>query len=82
MLHLIDTVDGVLFNARIKAAEDKRRNGNWYPACGGTETPFKSRSGRTLLYCYQPSTGNHGYIDTQTDLLLSEDEARQALQTY
>jgi hypothetical protein len=53
--------------------------GNWYPACGGTETPFLSRSGRTLLYCYQPSTGNHAYLDMGTDIILSQEEADIAL---
>lgn len=67
----------------IKAALDKiqarREQGPWVPASGGTEVPFKTRSGRTLLYCYQPTTGKHAYCDTQTDLILSEEEARAAL---
>ena len=50
-------------------------NGNWIPACGGTETPFTSRSGRVLLYCYQPSTGKHAYLDCGTDIILSDKEA-------
>lgn len=54
---------------------------DWVPACGGTETPFHSRSGRTLLYCWQPSTGRHAYLDCGTDLILSDEEARACLAT-
>lgn len=59
-----------------------KSNGNWYPANGGTETPFVTRTGRRLLYVYQPSTGNHAYLDCETDLILTDEEARQALATY
>jgi len=59
-----------------------RENGNWYPACGGTEVPFYTRGGRRLLYCYQPTTGNHAYLDLDTDLILSNEEADAALTTY
>ena len=52
---------------------------NWIPACGGTEVPFVTRTGRKLLYCYQPSTGNHAYLDCGTDLILSDEEATVAL---
>ena len=63
----------------IQEREDRARNGNWYPACGGTETPFYTRTGRRLLYCWQPSTGNHAYLDMGTDLILSDEEAALAL---
>lgn len=53
--------------------------GNWLPANGGTETPFRTRTGRKLLYCWQPSTGNHAYLDCETDLILSDEEAASAL---
>lgn len=52
---------------------------NWIPACGGTEKPFRSRSGKTLLYCWQPSTGRHAYLDCGSDIILSDDEAAAAL---
>ena len=58
-----------------------RANGNWIPACGGTEVPFNTRTGRRLLYCWQPSTGNHAYLDMGTDLILSNEEAAAALAT-
>ena len=53
--------------------------GNWYPACGGTEVEFKSRTGRRLLYCWQPLTGRHEYLDLDSDIVLSDDEAQIAL---
>jgi hypothetical protein len=63
----------------LDAAEAKRNQGNWVPACSGTEAPFLTRSGRTLLYCYQPSTGKHAYLDCGTDLILTDEEARLVL---
>ena len=57
----------------------KAEQGNWYPASSGTETPFHSRSGRRLLYCYQPSTGKHAYLDCDTDIILTDEEASLAL---
>jgi hypothetical protein len=57
-------------------------NDNWFPACGGTEQPFTSRSGRRLLYCWQPSTGNHAYLDLGSDLILSDEEAQNALALF
>ena len=53
--------------------------GNWFPACGGTETPFNTRTGRRLLYVWQPTTGQHAYLDLATDLILSNEEADAAL---
>jgi len=45
------------------------------PASNGTETPFKSRSGRVLLYCYDTDTGRHLYLDVVTDMPLTNEEA-------
>jgi len=55
---------------------------NWIPACGGTEQPFISRTGRRLLYCWQPSTGRHAYLDLGSDLILSDEEAQYALALF
>lgn len=66
----------------LKKSDERKAQGNWVPACGGTEVPFKTRSGRTLLYCYQPSSGRHAYLDCGTDLILSDEDARLALETY
>lgn len=60
----------------------KAEQGIWIPACGGTETPFTSRLGIRLLYCYQPTTGRHAYLNMDTDFILSDEEARAALDTY
>jgi hypothetical protein len=64
-----------LLEKRAKAKEQ----GNWIPACGGTEVPFFTRSGRRLLYVWQPSTGKHAYLDCNSDLILSDEEAQLIL---
>jgi hypothetical protein len=38
------------------------------PACGGTE-PISVINGRRWQYIYQPSTGQHGYLDVDNDLI-------------
>lgn len=63
----------------LDARDAKAAQGAWTPACGGTEVPFKTRSGRTLLYCWQASTGRHAYCDCSVDLMLTDEEARAAL---
>jgi hypothetical protein len=63
----------------LDEARARKEQGNWTPASGGTETPFTTRSGRVLLYVFQASTGRHAYLDTQTDLILSQEEAEAAL---
>jgi hypothetical protein len=67
---------------KLVAAQKRAEEGNWFPACDGTETSFFTRTGRKLLYCYQPTTGRHAYLDVQTDLILSDEEAQQALALY
>lgn len=57
----------------------KAEQGDWYPASGGTETPFTTATGRRVLYCWQPSTGRHAYLDLGTDFILSDEEAGAAL---
>ena len=52
---------------------------NWYPACGFTELPFVIRTGLRLLYCWQPSTGRHAYINLDTDIALTDSEALESL---
>ena len=51
----------------------------WVPANGGTETPFVSRSGRRLLYVWNPKQARHAYLDTGTDRILDDDEMLAAL---
>lgn len=66
----------------LEEKQKKDEQGNWVPACNGTETPFITKSGRRLLYCWQPSTGRHAYLDCQTDLILTDQEAELALGKY
>ena len=56
-----------------------QRTGNWLPASGGTETSFLTRSGRKLLYCWNPRSGKHAYLDVRQDVILDDEEARLAL---
>jgi hypothetical protein len=63
----------------IEASEARKAQGAWVPACGGTEVPFTTRTGARLLYCWQPSTGRHAYLDCGTDLFLTDEEAARAL---
>ena len=53
----------------------------WVPACGGTETPFNTRNGHRLQYLWNKATGEHAYIDCNTDIILTTDEAIAALGT-
>ncbi len=52
---------------------------DWVPACGGTEQPFSSRSGLTLLYMWNRTSGIHAYYDVERDVFLTQDEASCAL---
>ena len=63
----------------LKARDEKAAQGSWVAACGGLETPFLSRSGRRLLYCWQPSTGRHAYLDCGTDIILTQEESDLAM---
>ena len=58
-------------HAKASATDD----GGWVPASGGTEEPFKTRDGRRLQYMWQPNTGKHAYLDLDSDIFLSDDEA-------
>ena len=51
----------------------------WVPACGGTETPFHTRGGRVLLYCFNPQQHRHAYLDQQDDVILTDEEAQAFL---
>ena len=48
--------------------------GIFIPACGGTEVPFRTRSGVTVQYLYNPTTGEHAYINCETDILIPNDD--------
>lgn len=51
----------------------------WLPANGGTEEPFVSRSGRRLLYCYNPALGKHAYMDLDNDIILTDSDAQHLM---
>jgi hypothetical protein len=55
---------------------------NWYPASGGTEKVFQTRTGHKLLYVWHPASGKHAYLNVETDQILSEEEANLALLSY
>jgi hypothetical protein len=74
----MDTVEKTVAE-RLAERDRQREQGPWLPACGGTETPFLTRTGRKLLYCWQPSTGRHAYLDMGTDMFLSDEDAEYAL---
>jgi len=57
----------------LAAVDRQNEQGNWVPACGGTETPFRMR-GYKLLYVWQQSTGRHAYLNVETDMILSDAE--------
>ncbi len=71
------TVAELLGEMDAKAAQ-----GPWVPANGRTETPFLSRSGKKLLYVWQPTTGRHAYLDCGTDMILTQEEADVAMGLY
>jgi hypothetical protein len=51
----------------------------WVPGCGGHETEFTSRRGVRLLWCYNPARAEHAYVNLDTDMVLSDDEANAAM---
>jgi hypothetical protein len=53
---------------------------SWQPASGGLETPFTSRSGIRMLWCWDSETGLHAYINLDTDLVMTMEEVDAALQ--
>ena len=64
---------------KIEEHDRKAAQGDWAPASGGTEEVFLTRSGVRMLYCYQPSTGAHAYLNVDTDIFLTNEEAQSIL---
>ena len=67
---------------QLDAVAAKKAQGDWFPANAGTETSTTYRTGRRLLYCWQPTTGRHAYLDCSSDLILTDDEAHFAKGVY
>jgi hypothetical protein len=57
---------------QMECERARREDGPWVPACNGTEVPFYTRTGHCVLYCWQPSTGRHAYLDCGTDLIIPD----------
>lgn len=62
--------------------EERISRGRWVPACGGTEKPFRTRTGKLLLYVWNTGTGEHAYLDCETDLILTAEDATAALSLH
>ena len=60
---------------RVPVHLDAAYRRNWVPACGGTETAFRCRDGRMLLYVWDTFSGDHAYLDVETDMVLEDSEA-------
>jgi len=75
LLSLIAIVNNATLADLLDACQEAREQGPWTPASGGTEEVFLTRGGRRLLYCWQQTTGRHAYLDVDSDILLSDDEA-------
>lgn len=82
LLTLIAIANNATLVDLLEAADEAKNQGPWLPASGGTEQIFQARSGKRLLYCWQQTTGKHAYLDVDTDLILSDEEARLHLQMY
>lgn len=55
---------------------------NWIAACGGTETPFTGRDGKTYLYMWNSLSGEaseHAYYCQEDDLFLDYEEASRRI---
>ena len=51
----------------------------WVPANGETETPFTARNGQRLWYMWNRVTGEHAYLDVNSDVFLTQDEVEEAM---
>lgn len=58
----------------LELYEEWKSQGDWFPANGGTEVPFTTRSGHRLLYVWQPRSGRHAYLNLGTDLIIPDDQ--------
>lgn len=64
--------------SRRTAADDifegREEDDNWYPASQGTEQPMRTRDGRMVQYMFNPATGQHAYIDLETDIIIPDED--------
>jgi len=60
--------------------EERKARGRWVPACDGTERPYRTRSGILILYCWNTGTGEHAWLNVDTDTIMTADEVDAAHQ--
>ena len=82
LLTLIAIANNATLADILEACDEAKAQGPWTPASGGTEEVFQARSGKRLLYCWQQTTGKHAYLDVDSDLILTDEEARLHLNMY
>lgn len=58
--------------------EERIERGRWVPACGGTEEPYRTRSGILVMYVWHTGTGEHAYLDVLSDIIMTPAEAEAA----
>jgi hypothetical protein len=58
-------ITGEFFDATINGRDQ------WVPGSGGNETWTLARNGRSYLYCYNPATQEHGWLN-QSDIVEME----------
>jgi hypothetical protein len=71
--------DGESIASYLDRLDAWKAEGHWVPAAGGTEVPFRTRGGARLLYCWQPRSGRHAYMDCDSDIILTDEEAQNLL---
>jgi hypothetical protein len=59
----------------------RKEQGPWIPACGGKEKPM-TVNGVRILYCWQPTTGKHAYVNLDTDVIMSQDDVDALMRRY
>jgi hypothetical protein len=79
-LILVALINNMTLVDMLNAVDEAKDQGDWQPANGGSEVPFTTRSGKRLLYCWQPTTGRHAYLDMDSDIILTDEEAGNYLQ--
>jgi len=75
---LTETLDTSSTVAEFNKAIRTKANA-WVAASGGTETPFTTKNGRKILYCYNPAEDKHAYVDLDADIVLSDEDAWKIL---
>ena len=58
--------------------EERMTRGRWVPASGGTEKPYWMRLGIRVLYCWNTGTGEHAWLNVDTDIIMTAEEADAA----